>query len=122
MHRMKPTKEAGVMSVLQGYDAHAGYHATRFGERAWPLLEWLVRIWEKEERVMEENGRGRWSPSLFTQIKPARSGVGARTDVDRPLAVIFECYKSNNLRRQRLGSRLLSLVRVYDLYYRVTHL
>ena len=91
-------------------------------ERAWPLLEWLVRIWEKEERVMEENGRGRWSPSLFTQIKPARSGVGARTDVDRPLAVIFECYKSNNLRRQRLGSRLLSLVRVYDLYYRVTHL
>ena len=47
MHRMKPTKEAGVMSVLQGYDAHAGYHATRFDRRT-PIGTAYLPVWHAE--------------------------------------------------------------------------
>ncbi|KAI0745903.1 ribonucleotide reductase large subunit [Earliella scabrosa] len=45
--RRQPTKEAGVMSVLQGYDAHAGYHATRFDRRT-PIGTAYLPVWHAE--------------------------------------------------------------------------
>ncbi|KAJ7217792.1 hypothetical protein GGX14DRAFT_597979 [Mycena pura] len=73
------------------------------GDTAWPVLEWLLLIFERDE---DESGVSpRHSPLLLEQL-----GMPSRRDTDAPLAVIVYCYEQSDPRRRIFGSRLLNLL------------
>lgn len=96
-------------------------------ENAWPVLIWLVGLFEKDETVTEQKGlRGsyrsicllylltclriaRHSPLLLSQIPAPRSGK--HWEADAPLDVIFHCLNQTDERRRAVGPRLLASVR-----------
>ena len=97
------------------------------GQHAWPMLEWLLMVFEKDEaRVMASGQRephstlepdnphqacclARFSPLLLSQIPSSRSASNARWDIEAPLDIVFYCLEQHD--RSSLGARLLALVR-----------
>ncbi|KAJ7072095.1 hypothetical protein C8F01DRAFT_1102547 [Mycena amicta] len=74
------------------------------GETAWPILEWLLSIFERdEERTTETHLRH--SSLLSEQL-----GTPSRRDTDAPLAICIYCFRQSDLRRRILGVRLLNLL------------
>ncbi|KAH9935298.1 uncharacterized protein B0H18DRAFT_1114066 [Fomitopsis serialis] len=80
------------------------------GEHAWPVLEWVLCVLEKDEKLVEKSGQPLHSPLLVSQIPQPRSATSARWDIEAPLDVIFYCLKETDLRRRSLGIRLLALL------------
>ncbi|OCH95172.1 hypothetical protein OBBRIDRAFT_721153 [Obba rivulosa] len=76
------------------------------GQQAWPILEWLLIIMEKDERRTQTL----YSPLLLSQISPSKSSSGARWDLDAPLDIVFHTLQTSAPRRRALGLRLLILL------------
>lgn len=78
------------------------------GEHAWPVLEWLLEIFEKDEEDVAARGQPCYSPLLIAQLPPSRSASGSRWEVEAPLDVAFYCLQQRG--RFSMGARLLSLL------------
>jgi len=73
------------------------------GETAWPVLHWLLLIFERDEQ--ENPLLPRHSPLLLEQL-----GSPSRRDTDAPLAIIMHCMQQSDQRRRMMGSRLMNLL------------
>ncbi|KAJ7045708.1 hypothetical protein C8F04DRAFT_1025631 [Mycena alexandri] len=73
------------------------------GETAWPVLHWLLLVFERDER--ENKTFPRHSPLLLEQLGPP-----SRRDTDAPLTIILHCLQQSDQRRRMMGSRLLNLL------------
>ncbi|KAH9992651.1 hypothetical protein BJV77DRAFT_944958 [Russula vinacea] len=81
------------------------------GENAWPILDWLLVLFEKDESMTEASQQGtRYSPLLLAQIPPTRSDAGTKWDANDPLEIVFHCFKQQDDARRAMGSRLLNLL------------
>ena len=99
------------------------------GENAWPILDWLLVLFEKDEFMTEASQQrskycrlflvavpltspheARYSPLLLAQIPPTRSDAGTKWDANDPLEIVFHCFKQQDDARRAMGSRLLNLV------------
>ncbi|KAL0571342.1 Superkiller protein 3 [Marasmius crinis-equi] len=78
-------------------------------EHAWPILEWLLFLFERDEAFAEREGLPRYSPFLLDQIPVPRGERNLRWEVDAPLDIMFSCLGASES-RQLLGVRLLSLI------------
>ncbi|KII92900.1 hypothetical protein PLICRDRAFT_37703 [Plicaturopsis crispa FD-325 SS-3] len=76
-------------------------------ENAWPVLEWLVSIFEQDELQSKRDGQPQYSPLLLSQIPPSRGASSARWEADIPLDIAFYCLKQTDQRKQALGMRLV---------------
>ncbi|KAF8210479.1 hypothetical protein K438DRAFT_159063 [Mycena galopus ATCC 62051] len=73
------------------------------GETAWPILHWLLLIFERDEQ--ESPILPRHSPLLLEQL-----GSPSRRDTDGPLAIVLQCLQQSDQRRRTMGSRLMNLL------------
>ncbi|KAJ6499116.1 hypothetical protein C8R45DRAFT_981165 [Mycena sanguinolenta] len=73
------------------------------GENAWPILHWLLLIFEHDEK--ENPILPRHSPLLLEQL-----GSPSRRDTDGPLAIVVHCLQQSDQRRRMMGSRLMNLL------------
>lgn len=80
------------------------------GENAWPVLDWLLFLFEKDELSTEASRKVRYSPLLLAQIPPTRSDTGSKWDANDPLEIVFHCFRQQDESRRAMGSRLLSLL------------
>ncbi|KAH0588898.1 hypothetical protein H2248_004685 [Termitomyces sp. 'cryptogamus'] len=85
------------------------FENTIVGGDAWSTLDWLILLFEQDEMLAESRASGRFSNLLLQQIPPPRSGTGSRWDTAIPLRIILFCMEQTNIRRQMLGSRLMTL-------------
>ncbi|KIJ67941.1 hypothetical protein HYDPIDRAFT_83831 [Hydnomerulius pinastri MD-312] len=76
-------------------------------EHAWPVLDWLLSLFEKDESLTELKSGAKFSPLLLSQIPPPRGGSGQRWEADAPLDIIFHCVQQQ---RQELAVRLWTLL------------
>ncbi|KAF7306098.1 hypothetical protein HMN09_00764900 [Mycena chlorophos] len=77
--------------------------ASPVGETAWPILEWLISIFERDE--VATNATLRHSPLLLEQL-----GTASRRDSDAALAICHYSFAQSDPRRRALGIRLLNLL------------
>ncbi|KAJ6587156.1 hypothetical protein DFH09DRAFT_247715 [Mycena vulgaris] len=90
------------------------------GETAWPVLDWLLLLFEKDEQenptsrkihksvsfmVLSSSLVARHSPLLLEQL-----GSPARRETDTPLAIVLHCLQQSDQRRRMMGSRLINLL------------
>ncbi|KAI0297151.1 hypothetical protein BC826DRAFT_907813 [Russula brevipes] len=81
------------------------------GDNAWPVLDWLLVLFEKDESMTEASRQGpRYSPLLLAQIPPTRGDSGSKWDANDPLEIVFHCFKQQDESRRAMGSRLLNLL------------
>ncbi|KAF8575090.1 hypothetical protein K439DRAFT_771748 [Ramaria rubella] len=93
------------------------------GPYAWPVLEWLIKIFEKDEQQGKKQGHAPYSALLLTQIPEPRTKQGPRCDAEMPLRVAFACFSFASHTADRpedmhtsseapcdLGARLISLL------------
>ncbi|KAM6502001.1 hypothetical protein JOM56_001978 [Amanita muscaria] len=80
------------------------------GESAWPVLDWVLTLFERNEQVTLSKENSLYSPLLLNQIPPTRSSTGARWDIENPLAIVIFCLQQSDFRRQRIGARLMNLL------------
>ncbi|KAJ7188049.1 hypothetical protein C8R46DRAFT_1205256 [Mycena filopes] len=73
------------------------------GEAAWPVLLWLLLVFERDEQ--DNTNFPRHSPLLLEQLGPP-----LRRDTDAPLTIILHCLQQSDQRRRMMGSRLLNLL------------
>ncbi|KXN91068.1 hypothetical protein AN958_03135 [Leucoagaricus sp. SymC.cos] len=73
-------------------------------ENAWPLLEWLVSLFEHDESMSTPIARH--SPLLADQLLDN----DGKAHLEAPVSIIMHCLKQNQLQRQRVAGRLLSLL------------
>lgn len=97
---------------------------------SWSTLNWLLTLFERDADLMEARGEReliivytfflmrwnkiiivRYSPLLIKQIPPPSIGAITRWDTSEPLKLIFFAIQQKDPRKQRMGYRLLSLVR-----------
>lgn len=96
-------------------------------EHAWPILQWLLSLFEKDEvlnsqksggrvRLLDKVGSNRYfdaerlSPLLLSQVPPPRGGTGPRWEAGAPLDIVFHAVNQNDGERRGLATRLLALV------------
>ncbi|KAI0051833.1 hypothetical protein FA95DRAFT_1602329 [Auriscalpium vulgare] len=77
---------------------------------AWPILNWLLTLFERDEKDAQRRQHVLYSPLLLSQISPTRSETGARWDANAPLEVALYCLKQEEPFRQQMGKRLLTLL------------
>ncbi|KAJ7282973.1 hypothetical protein C8J57DRAFT_1297159 [Mycena rebaudengoi] len=73
------------------------------GETAWPGLDWLLIIFEKDE--CENSSLTQFSPLLLQHL-----GSPSRRDTDVPLAIVCHTLEQSDRRRRLMGARLLNLL------------
>ncbi|KAJ6500075.1 hypothetical protein C8R47DRAFT_1110343 [Mycena vitilis] len=73
------------------------------GETAWPVLHWLLLIFERDEQANPILPRH--STLLLEQL-----GSSSRRDTETPLAIVLYCLHQSEQRRRLMGSRLLNLL------------
>ncbi|KAJ7163587.1 hypothetical protein C8R43DRAFT_990176 [Mycena crocata] len=73
------------------------------GETAWPVLEWLLLIFERDEQ--ENPTSPRHSPLLLEQL-----GSPSRREPDAPLSIVLYCLQQSDRRRRIMGARLMNLL------------
>ncbi|EGN99820.1 hypothetical protein SERLA73DRAFT_72605 [Serpula lacrymans var. lacrymans S7.3] len=78
-------------------------------DHVWPVLDWLIILFENDESLTEDVGLPRHSPLLLSQIPPPVSG-GARCDVDAPLDIVWYSLMQSDHMRKTMGSRIMSLL------------
>ncbi|KIK99059.1 hypothetical protein PAXRUDRAFT_30748 [Paxillus rubicundulus Ve08.2h10] len=79
-------------------------------EHAWPVLDWLLFLFEKDELLASQNSAAKFSPLLLSQIPPPRGGTGPRWEVDAPLDIFFYCVQQEDRQRREMSTRLLTLL------------
>ncbi|KAI0305759.1 hypothetical protein B0F90DRAFT_1617325, partial [Multifurca ochricompacta] len=104
-----PRKRRLGESTVKGTPVDEGSSSV-VGENAWPVLDWLLLLFEKDEFMTETSRRVRYSPLLLSQIPPTRSDAGSKWDANDPLEIVFHCFKQQDESRREIGSRLLTLL------------
>ncbi|KAJ3526755.1 hypothetical protein NMY22_g10044 [Coprinellus aureogranulatus] len=79
-------------------------------DEAWPFLNWLVCLFEKDEDVTAKRDNVRYSPLFLEQLPPPRGTSTARWDFSLVTKIILYCLEQNDSQRHRLGLRLLYLL------------
>ncbi|KAI0092936.1 hypothetical protein BDY19DRAFT_989625 [Irpex rosettiformis] len=77
-------------------------------DHAFPVLESLVSLFEKEESTISTRFGFPFSPHFLAQIPSSRSASGARWDVAAPLDIIFYCLQQSS--HADLGAKMLVLL------------
>ncbi|KAG6900499.1 hypothetical protein C0993_009809 [Termitomyces sp. T159_Od127] len=95
--------------ILDEDDSPNDLESMVVGDNAWPILDWLLLLFEQDEMLAHSHASGRFSNLLVRQIPPPRNGMGPRWDTRIPLHIIFYCMEQADFRRQMLGSRLMTL-------------
>ncbi|KAJ7496019.1 hypothetical protein B0H11DRAFT_2001528 [Mycena galericulata] len=72
------------------------------GETAWPVLDWLLLVFERDEL---ENPILRIPPCFWSSL-----GRQSRRETDAPLNIISQSLQENDRRRRLMGSRLMNLL------------
>ncbi|KAG5647233.1 hypothetical protein DXG03_000768 [Asterophora parasitica] len=80
------------------------------GPDAWPILDWLLLLFEQDEILTAARGTVRFSNLLLQQIPCPRGGNGPRWDTEFLLRIVFRCLEQQEQRRQEMGSRLITLL------------
>ncbi|KAK7005679.1 hypothetical protein R3P38DRAFT_2647270 [Favolaschia claudopus] len=73
------------------------------GESAWPVLDWLLLIFERDEQANPTLPRH--SVLLLEQL-----GTPTRRNTDASLSVVMYCLQQSDERRRMMGSRLMNLL------------
>lgn len=98
-------------------------------EHAWPVLEWLLSLFEKDECLNSHKSLGKvrlldrvrnnrylilekFSLLLLSQIPPPRGSSGPRWEASAPLDIIFYAVRQDDGERRDMATRLLTLVRL----------
>ncbi|KAG6378154.1 hypothetical protein JVT61DRAFT_13843 [Boletus reticuloceps] len=89
----------------QGYDTPAVV-----AEHAWPILQWLLSLFEKDELLKSQKSGERFSLLLLSQIPPPRGGTGPRWEAGAPLDIVFHSIKQEDRERREMAIRLLTLL------------
>ncbi|KAJ6594151.1 hypothetical protein B0H19DRAFT_918584 [Mycena capillaripes] len=85
------------------FDDEVSESQASVGETAWPVLHWLLLIFERDEQ--ENPTLPRHSALLLEQL-----GSPSRRETDEPLAIVLYCLQQSDQRRRMMGSRLLNLL------------
>ncbi|EAU91498.1 hypothetical protein CC1G_01987 [Coprinopsis cinerea okayama7 len=81
------------------------------GPDAWPILSWLVSLFERDEELNERNDSSRYSRILLEQLPPPRGGKsGTRWDFSDILNIVVHCFDQTDVRKKDLGYRLMALL------------
>ncbi|KAL6310346.1 hypothetical protein BKA93DRAFT_721882 [Sparassis latifolia] len=80
------------------------------GQYSWPILGWLLSIFEKDEKLAEDNAQPRYSSLLLSQIPPPRTKTDARWNVEAPLDIVMYCLEQTHPQQALMGARLLALL------------
>ncbi|CAL1707610.1 unnamed protein product [Somion occarium] len=80
------------------------------GPHAWPVLEWMIVVFEKDEFTRERNHHSRYSPLLLARIPPSRTTGGGRWEVATPLDIVLHCLRQEEEEHRLLGVRLMTLL------------
>ncbi|KAJ3507354.1 hypothetical protein NLJ89_g6354 [Agrocybe chaxingu] len=83
------------------------------GDDSWFVLEWLVALFEKDAEETEAQGQPRYSPLLLRQLPPPPMGSNTRWDASEPAKIVFYAFQQPDPRIQKIGLRLLLLVRPF---------
>ncbi|KAG9316385.1 hypothetical protein JVU11DRAFT_2418 [Chiua virens] len=101
-------------------------------DHAWPILQWLISLFEKDELLHFQKSGGKiqyfaatlrnntcfatekFSPLLLSQIPPPRGSTGPRWDAGAPLDIIFHAITQEDGERREMAVRLLTLVRLHN--------
>ncbi|KAF9222564.1 hypothetical protein BS17DRAFT_809244 [Gyrodon lividus] len=78
-------------------------------EHAWPVLDWLLLLFEKDELVAAQKSTEKFSSLLLSQIPPPRGGAGPRWEADAALDILFYCIQQEDRQRREMSTRLLTL-------------
>ncbi|KAF8135683.1 hypothetical protein EV363DRAFT_1447459 [Boletus edulis] len=89
----------------QGYDTPAVV-----AEHAWPIFQWLLSLFEKDELLKSQKSGERFSLLLLSQIPPPRGGTGPRWEAGAPLDIVFHSIKQEDRERREMAIRLLTLL------------
>ncbi|KAJ3880516.1 hypothetical protein F5051DRAFT_158162 [Lentinula edodes] len=80
-------------------------------EHAWPVLDLLLILFERDECETEARGLPRYSPLLLNQIPAPRSEMSVRWEADAPLSIIlYALAQEGDEQRRQMGSRLTQLL------------
>ncbi|KAF5326265.1 hypothetical protein D9611_000039 [Ephemerocybe angulata] len=79
-------------------------------DEAWPFLEWLISLFEKNEDVSEQKDGLRYSPLFLEQLPLPRGGSVTRWDFSIVINVILYSFEQEDSRRQMIGFRLMKLL------------
>lgn len=105
----------------QSHDDQDAAHAQSpliVAENAWPVLEWLVRLFQEDE--LRHNGH---SPLLLSEIPLPRDNTGARWETDAALDIVFYSLSQMSERRRHYGIQLLTmLIRLWAARHLDTHM
>ncbi|KAF4567587.1 hypothetical protein EYR40_006588 [Pleurotus pulmonarius] len=87
-------------------------------ENAWPVLEWLIRLFQEDE--LRHSG---YSPLLLSEIPLPRDNTGARWETDAALDIVFYSLSQTSERRRHCGIQLLTmLIRLWAARHLDTHM
>ncbi|THU95400.1 hypothetical protein K435DRAFT_755933 [Dendrothele bispora CBS 962.96] len=78
-------------------------------DKAWPILDWLLTLFERDEQRMEEDGLPRHSPLFLKQLPAGPNGKVVRWESDGPIGVLFYALQKDE-RGKMLGVRLMSIL------------
>ena len=101
-------------------------------EYAWPILQWLLSLFEKDELLSSQKSGGKvqftgrvrnnryfdaekFSSLLLSQIPPPRGGTGPRWEAGAPLDVVFYSLEQKDGKHREMATRLLTLVRLHSI-------
>ncbi|KAG8213715.1 hypothetical protein J3R82DRAFT_10416 [Butyriboletus roseoflavus] len=79
-------------------------------EHAWPVLRWLLSVFEKDELLHSQESGEKFSLYLLSQIPPPRGGSGLRWEAGAPLDIVFHAVKQKDGERRDMATRLLTLL------------
>lgn len=125
--RGRGTYDVEDAAIDQGNDTPA-----LVAEHAWPILQWLVSLFEKDELLKSQKSGGKvqlpskvrnnryfhaekFSPLLLSQIPPPRGGTGPRWEAGAPLDIVFHSIQQEDGERRDMATRLLTLVRLHNI-------
>ena len=109
---------------LPPLDDQLGTSRSFVADSAWPMLDWMLTLFERDQRLPESKENCKFlnkpatyhltrqavhSPLLLAQIPPTRND-GARWDIGTPLAIAMFSLQQVDLLHRRIGARLMTLV------------
>ncbi|KAF8348353.1 hypothetical protein F5887DRAFT_953234 [Amanita rubescens] len=107
--KRKGRRRRGDVDDFTPLDDPVGTSRSIVADSAWPMLDWLLTLFERDERLFELEEHSLYSPLLLAQIPPTRNEA-ARWDIGTPLAIVMLSLQQVDLLHRRMGARLLTLL------------
>ncbi|TFK23657.1 hypothetical protein FA15DRAFT_642120 [Coprinopsis marcescibilis] len=106
--KSKIRRDFSIDGAFQDETLPGGSHI--IGETTWPVLNWLVTLFERDEQLREASDNARYSRIFLDQLPPPRGGSVTRWDFSDILNIVICCLGQDNTERQRLGYRLMAIL------------